>query len=330
MEPLKLEDGLEKMPVLVTGASGFVGSHLVEHLLARGANVTALARSKGRLSLLKPTAQFNFYSCDISQYDEVAEIMSDVRPEVVFHFASFPDGAETFEHMQDCVDANLNGTVNLLEAFRKRPGKLFIYGDSCKVYGNSAVPYREDQPLNPQSSYAMTKAAGWWFCQLYASVHGVPVTSVRPTMIYGPRQSFNLITYLVDCVLQEQREIRLAGGAQTRDPLFIEDAVDAILRLPALAERVKGRAVNVGGGCERTVVEIAKAVVEIMRSDALVVAVPAAIRPTEMLRSYCDNAEAGYLLDWHPRQEFTSGLRLTIAELVRTRTPRCDATEIAS
>jgi nucleoside-diphosphate-sugar epimerase len=322
MELIKRSDNLRGVPVLVTGAGGFIGSHLVEHLLARHAHVTAVARSRDKLALVKNAGSLAHRSCDLSRYDEVEDLISAVRPEVIFHFAAYPDGAEDFERAQDCVAANLTATLNLLEAFRRWPGKLFLYGDSCKVYGDAAVPYREDLPLQPRSSYAITKAAGWQFCQLYRAVHGVPVVSVRPTMIYGPRQSYNLITYVVDCVLQEQAEIRLDGGSQTRDPLFVEDAVEAILLMAGRAEQVTGRVVNLGGGCERTVVEIATAVVQLMDSHLPVVPVPRAMRPTEMRRSYCDNAEAADLLRWCPRRDFHSGLQLTIADLVQARSKR--------
>lgn len=304
------------VPVVVTGTSGFIGSHLVEHLLARGARVTALARTRGKLAQITPCAPLEYISCDIADTNHVEELISELRPQVIFHFAACPDGAEEFERSKECLDTNLAGTVNLLEAFRRWPGKLFVYGDSCKVYGDAVVPYRSFHPLKPRSSYAITKAAGWQFCELYHSVHNVPVTSVRPTMIYGPRQSFNLISYVVESVLRGVTDIRLDGGSQTRDPLFIEDAINAILELPAVADRVNGKVVNIGGGHERTVAEIASIVVALMEREIPVVSVAKAMRPTDMHRSYCDNMEAKEMIGWHPRYDLTSGLRLTIADIV--------------
>jgi len=304
--------------VLVTGASGFIGSHLVEQLVAKQAEVTAIARTQGKLGALR-AGSFAFETCDLENRREVESVVASVRPDIIFHFAAHPDGVENFERVQDCVAVNLTGTINLLEAFRQWPGSLFVYGDSCKVYGDAAPPYRENSPLDPRSSYAIAKAAAWQFCKLYHSVHGVNVISVRPTMIYGPRQSYNLITYVVNCVLQQKPQVLLDGGWQTRDPLFIEDAVEAILLMPARAERLAGRVMNLSGGCERTVVEIATAVLDVMGSRIPVIAVPRKMRPTEMQRCYGDNAEAAELLQWSPQLDLHSGLQVTIADLVHSR-----------
>lgn len=304
--------------VLVTGASGFIGSHLVEHLVAAGARVTALARTFGKLSRL-PQCGYTFVRCDLEEERDVVEAVCAANPEYLFHFAAHPDGGETFERARSSVAVNLMGTINLLEAFRHRPGRLFVFGDSCKVYGDTGVPYRESSPLDPRSSYAIAKAAAWHFCRLYQSVHGINVASLRSTMIYGPRQSFNLITYVVDCVLQGRPQVLLDGGWQTRDPLFIGDAVEAILRVPSRIETLSGRVVNLSGGCERTVIDIASAVLEMMGSRIPVVTVPAKMRPTEMLRSYGDNLEAAELLDWSPCLDLGAGLEVTIADLVQSR-----------
>jgi UDP-glucose 4-epimerase len=210
-------------------------------------------------------------------------------------------------------------TLNILEAFRLVSGDLFVYGDSCKVYGNCDVPYLEATPAQPLSSYAIAKYAGWQLCELYSRVHNVSAVSIRPTMIYGPRQSFNLISFVVDCVLDGKCEVVLDGGSQTRDPLYLDDAVEAFVSAAGLGSRLSRRVANIGGGNERSVLQLAKLVLEIMDADLRVVEAPARTRPTETKRSYCDNQESREMLGWQPQVSLREGLSKTIQYLVQSR-----------
>jgi nucleoside-diphosphate-sugar epimerase len=210
-------------------------------------------------------------------------------------------------------------TLNALEAFRLASGKLFVYGDSCKVYGNCNVPYLEAMPAQPISAYAIAKSAGWQLCDLYSRVHNLCAVSIRPTMIYGPRQSFNLISFVVDCVLDGKREVVLDGGSQTRDPLYVDDAVAAFVSTACLGSTLSRRIVNIGGGNEQSVLQLAELVLELMDADLRVVEAPSRTRPTETKRSYCDNRESRTMLDWQPRVSLREGLSRTIEYLVQSR-----------
>lgn len=311
---------LAKKRVLVTGASGFMGSHLVERLTCAGTRIAALARSSiGKLAEIDAQHTFSFFLCDLLDAEETKEVVKSFAPEIVFHFAAHPDGRESFEQTHAAIQGNLIATLNILEAFRLCGGELFIYGDSCKVYGNSAVPYREAMPMKPESSYAIAKAGGWELCDFYRQLHGIATVSIRPTLIYGPRQSYNLISYVVDCVLAHKREVRLDGGSQTRDPLYIDDAIDALLATARLGQRVSGRVVNIGGGTEISVSALASMVIELMGSRIPVVPLPERARPTEMWRSYTDNLEAQAILRWRPRTELRNGLEQTLKYLTGGR-----------
>lgn len=304
--------------VLVSGASGFLGSHLVERLVRDGAVVGALSRSRGWLDSLDMRGKVSFIPCDLCDAEKAQEAISGFAPEILFHFAGQPDGTEGLKQAHSVIKHNVAGTVNALEGFRLAKGDVFVYGDSCKVYGNGEVPYRENSPIRPDSSYAIAKSAGWQFCQLYQKIYGMAVVSVRPTLIHGPRQGYNLISYVVQNVLEGKTEIRLDGGAQTRDPMFVDDAVDAYLATAVRGNLLAGRVINIGGGCEYSVAEISARVVELMGGEQQIVAVARNARPTEMWRSYCDNVEATELLGWRPNTSLRAGLEKTIAYLVRT------------
>lgn len=301
---------------LVTGGSGFLGSHMVERLLQEGAIVGALARTEGKLAEIPQCSKWVFLGCDLTDAERTRETIASFAPQILFHFASHPDGQEHFDRATVAVQGNIIATLNVLEAFRLCGGELFVYGDSCKVYGDSDVPYRATMPLKPISSYAIAKAAGWEFCQLYSRLYGLATVSVRPTLIYGPRQSYNLISYVVERVLEQGAEVPLDGGTQTRDPLFVEDAMDAFVAIAQLGVQGAGHIINIGGGNEQSVSDLAAMTISLMGSRAHIVSVPARTRPTEMQRSYCDNVEAQRILGWQPRTDLPTGLGRTLQYLI--------------
>ena len=310
------DSGLSGKRVLVTGAGGFIGSHLVERLISHEVEVAALDMAEGRLAFLPVRTGFRFLQCDLRDSASTLREVGLFDPHIIYHLASHPDGHEDFSQIESSIKGTLCTTVNVLEAFRNCcNAELFVYGDSTKAYGDSNVPYRQAMPLQPLSSYGIAKAAGWQFCEMYRRVHALPSVSVRPTVIIGPRQAFNLIDYVVGCVLAGKEAVRLDGGDQTRDPLYIEDALDAYLAVACAGTRLSGQAINISGGAEYTVREIASTVVRLMGAAVPVVCVPCFRRPTDTERSWGDNAEAAKLLGWRPRTNLEEALRTTIQSL---------------
>lgn len=304
---------LEGRPVLVTGAGGFIGASLVRALVREGAHVVALTRARGRMA--QDCAGALVLVADLLEAEHVREIVSTTRPEVVFHLAAQPDARETGPQVRTCIDSNVTGTANLLEAMRELDDPCLVYGDSSKVYGNSGVPFRSNQPLQPLCSYAVSKAAGWSLIDMYRRVHGLRAMSVRPTLVYGPEQGFNLFSFLCDSVWTGKPEIPLDGGQQTRDPLYIDDAVDAFIRVAEFRDALDGRVMPVGGGRELSVLALAELTVSLLNGKQPVVPRPAQARPTEMLRSWSDNAEIEQLIGWRPRVSLEQGILRTAAWL---------------
>lgn len=297
--------------VAVVGGTGFIGSHLVERLVCEGAEPLAVAHTPARLPhLAAVAAQCAFAVADISDAASIDGVFRRWRPEVVFHLAAEPDAEESFDHITACVRTNGLGLVNTLRAAAISGAEVFVYGASAKDYGNAPVPYRASQPANPVCSYAIVKAAGWQLCQLAASFAGLNVVALRPTFVYGPRQNRNVITYVHECVGQN-RPVRLMGGSQTRDPLYIEDAVRAFV-LAAVEPRAWGHAIPIGGGQELSVTSLCEAVIAALGAQTRVVAGAEQPRATEIWRSSSDNIDAARLLGWEPWVTLSDGLARTV------------------
>lgn len=313
-----LDSSLKGKRVLVTGGDGFIGSRLVERLAAERAEVLAVDQVCRRLPLVA-TSGWQFEQLDLGEPDAVANCVRHFRPQLVYHLASAPDRQEDFGQVLRSVDSNLRLTIHVLEAFRLHPGELFVFADSAKVYGNSGVPHEAARELNPLSSYAIGKCASWQYCQYYQRLYGLNVVALRPTLTYGPGQPRNLMTVVVESVLEQQAVLPLAGGHQTRDPLYVDDAVSAYLAAGQRGAQLSGRAINVGGGREISVVDLVTLMIHLMGGQTVPQADPSQIRPTETLRSYCNNTDAEKWLGWQPRVDLETGLQRTIESLLADR-----------
>lgn len=305
-----------RMRTLVTGAGGFIGATLVNRLVELGTDVVAVARRPGRLEASAPG--YRFVACDLRSAEQVLVAVQAAQPQVVFHLAAHPDAKENGRQVQEAIQHNIVGLANLLDAMMTLPAVSLVYGDSAKVYGNGGVPYRSDQALEPLSSYGVSKAAGWHLIDLYRRVHGLQATGLRPTLVYGPGQGFNLFTFLINAVASATDEIPLDGGSQTRDPLYIDDMVEALIAVSRNIRQLNGMNLPIGGNHEMSVEEIARTTVRLLGGKQRVVVRPGNVRPTETMRSWCDNREATALLGWSPRMSFEAGILETARHLLRT------------
>jgi nucleoside-diphosphate-sugar epimerase len=299
--------------VLVVGGSGFIGSRLVARLVEAGVQVAALSRSAGKLQGLVAPERYRFLECDITSAEQSRRAVLGFGPEIVYFLAGHPDAAESLEQAERCLQVNVRGLLNILDAVVSAGGKLAVIGDSSKIYGNREVPYRDDTAPDPRSSYSISKIAGWEHAKLYARLYGLAVVSIRPTLIYGPGQAHNLISAVAASAARSNEEIRLAGGSQTRAPLYIDDAVDALMRVGEAGSSLAGAVINLGGPEERSVLEIARMTVQALGREVMVSEDTSQLRATETPRSVCDNAAARRLLGWEPLTSLHEGLKKTLA-----------------
>lgn len=301
--------------VAVIGGTGFIGSHLTERLVTEGAEVLAVARSAAHLSSLAAVRNdCTIAVADICDAEAMIRMMRRFRPVAVFHLASHPDAGESFGHLAEGMRINGLGLINTLQAAVAAGTELFVYGASAKDYGNTQVPYRASQSAAPVCSYAIVKSAGWQLCQLVSSFAGLKTVALRPTFVYGPRQGRNVITHVHECVTAG-RPVRLMGGDQTRDPLYIDDAVNAFVAA-ASSPQACGHAIPIGGGQELSVRALCETAIAAFGASVPVVTGAEPPRMTEIWRSSSDNADALRLLGWRPRVSLAEGLARTRGDWV--------------
>ena len=308
------------MRALVCGASGFIGAALVRRLVGRGADVVALSRSRGRLD--PNSTSYRFVACDLCDAEQTRRAIDLSKPQVVFYLAGHPDRKEDGAQVNLVIQNNIVALANLLDALTSLPTVALVYGDSAKVYGNGAVPFRSKQALDPLSSYSVSKETGWRLIDMYRRVHGLQAVGLRPTLVYGAEQSFNLFSHIINAIHSDREDITLDGGGQTRDPLYIDDVIDAFIRAAERVRLLSGMTIPMGGGDERTVEDIARTAVRVLGGRQKVTVCASSVRPTETMRSWCDNAEAFELLGWRPCVELEEGIRRTAgASVMGTRLP---------
>lgn len=308
------------LPVLVTGAQGFVGSWLAERLVAEGARVIAPWRDVAAESRFRTDGieeRCDLVQLDLADYAELLRVLHEYRVRAVFHLAS-QSVAEVAERLPyPTFEANVRGTWTVLEACRaaREVGEeidRIVVSSSARAYGGPrAEPYREDEPLAPSHPYAVSKAAADMVTRSYAATHGLPVGLTRMANVYGGGDfAFSrLVPGACRALLDGDRPELRSDGTAEREPLYVEDAVDAYL---AVAESLDdpamvGRAWNAGGGEVLPVIEVVRRLIAVAGVE---VEPEPKGEPAEGLdRQAVDSTAIRTELGWEPRRSLDDGLR---------------------
>jgi NAD dependent epimerase/dehydratase len=307
--------------VLVTGAGGFIGSHLVERLVGLGARVTAFVRytSTGTLGWLdrSPVREsIEVIAGDIEDAALLGRACEGV--DTVFHLAALIGIPYSYVAPASYVRTNVVGTTVVLEAARAARVRRLVHTSTSEVYGTArTVPMREDHPIQAQSPYAASKASADALALSYWRSFNLPVTVVRPFNTYGPRQSARAVIPTIITQAMTSNEIRLGSVVPTRDFTYVADTVNGFVTLAAADDAV-GAVVNVGSQTEISIGELAGRIAARVNQAARVCTDEQRIRPeaSEVDRLCADSARAR-ALGWEPQHTLDRGLDLTI-EWVRT------------
>jgi UDP-glucose 4-epimerase len=308
------------MKALVTGGAGFVGSNLVDALVARGDAVEVVDDlSTGRRENLAGALERGavLHEADVRDAERMHALVAAGGPDVVFHLAAQIDVRHSVADPAFDSAINVTGTINLLEAARRAGVRRFVNSSTGgAIYGDAeAIPTPEGVVPAPMSPYGQSKHAAEGYVALYARLHGLPAISLRYSNVYGPRQDpageGGVVAIFCGKLLDGATPTVFGDGTQTRDYVYVGDVVAANL---AAADSAAQGAVNVGTGVETTVLELAGALREL--GDGRPFSPEhAPERPGELHRSAIDPARARELLGWEPRTTLGEGLRRTLATL---------------
>jgi NAD dependent epimerase/dehydratase len=305
---------------LVTGADGFIGSHLVERLVAEGALVRAfcLYNSRGSAGWLddlsaETRAAIDIQLGDIRDARFVEAATTDI--EVVFHLAALIAIPYSYVAPESFIDTNVRGTLNALEGARRAAVRRFIQTSTSEVYGTpDSLPIREKHPLQAQSPYAASKVAADQLALAYRGSYDLPVVILRPFNTYGPRQSERaVLPTMLRQLLSGRREIRLGRLDPRRDLTYVADTVDGFVRA-ATAAGLDGATVQLGTGRSESIGELFAMACRILGVEARVVEDQTRVRPdgSEVLVLQSDPSRARTLLGWEARTSLEDGLAATI------------------
>ncbi len=316
---------LKNERVLVTGACGFIGSHLVERLVEMGAKVRAFVfynsfNHWGWLDSLpeEKLQKIEVFAGDVRDLPCVKRAMEGVK--VVFHLAALIGIPYSYIAPESYVDTNVKGTLNILQAGRERGVAKIIHTSTSEVYGTAQyVPMDEKHPLQGQSPYSASKIAADVLAQSFHLSFGLPVAICRPFNTFGPRQSARAIipTVLIQGMAGKSR-IRLGNTQTTRDFNYVSDTVEGFIRIAESREAV-GQVINIGSGQEIAITSLLKKVSEVLGRDIRVNKDRERVRPSssEVFRLCADNTKAREILGWKPKVRLEEGLRRTAEWLMK-------------
>lgn len=307
--------------ILVTGAGGFIGSHLVAALLARGLSVRAFVRYNSRNNWgwledleARQLQNLDVFVGDISDSNSVSEAMQGCG--IVFHLAALIGIPYSYNAPYSYVETNITGTLNILQAARRQQVERVLVTSTSEVYGTAQfVPITEDHPCQGQSPYSATKIGADALADSFWRSFSLPVTIVRPFNTYGPRQSARaIIPATIIQALAGKTELLLGSLHPTRDMVFVADTAEGFIRIAECDEAV-GKVVNIATGREATIGQIVQCILELMGIKSKIILDSERVRPvkSEVERLLGSPVRLNDLTGWRPGISLEEGLGLTIA-----------------
>jgi UDP-glucose 4-epimerase len=303
----------EKLPVLVTGAAGFIGSHLVRRLVTAGAEVNVVLKKEAAPWRIQDIIdQLTVFECDITDYPSLQNTLSSLQPQIVFHLSAHVDVTRSWEFVHSLVLHNIQGTINIITALKDTGFKSFVYAGSSEEYGNLPSPLSESQRESPISPYSFSKLSGTLFCQMAARTFDLPITVLRFFPTYGPYQEGSMLIPAAIRELLAGREFRMTHGEQRRDFIYVDDVVEAFLRVAA-CEKTAGEVFNVGTGVPRKVKEVIDIITKQIGKECSVLRGAIPCRKGEGDECYSNNQKLLDVIGWAPEISLEEGLAITVA-----------------
>ena len=310
--------------ILITGADGFIGSHLVEELTKHQCNITAMSlynsfNTWGWLEDIDKNILDNIevISGDIRDYKFVNKAVQN--SDIIFHLASLIAIPYSYHSPNSYLQTNVQGTLNILESALDTNIEKIIHTSTSEVYGDTKIlPISEETPIISKSPYSATKIAADQLAYSYFSSFNLPVSIIRPFNTYGPRQSNRaIIPTIITQMLSENKKIKLGSLYPTRDFSYIADTVDGFIHV-GKSPKSLGEVINIGSGFEISIKDLCELIREIIDTDIRIISDKSRIRPKsgEVYRLKADNKKAKKLLNWSPKYSGKLGLKKGLVETI--------------
>ena len=303
---------------LVTGADGFIGSHLTEMLAEKGYFVKALTcynsfNNWGWLENIVYKKNVEILSGDVRDPHYCKEITKDV--DLIFHLAALIAIPFSYISVDSYLDTNIKGTLNICQAAKANKVKRLIHTSTSEVYGTARyVPIDEKHPLQPQSPYSASKISADAIALSFFNSFDLPLTIARPFNTYGPRQSARaIIPTIITQIASKKKEIKLGDTSPTRDFNYVKDCCRAMILLGE-SEKTIGETVNIGSNSEISILDLCNLIKELMSSNIKIISDEKRNRPknSEVFRLWCDNKKINELVGYEPQIKLNEGLKITI------------------
>lgn len=306
--------------ILVTGADGFIGSHLTEALVEAGFDVRAFVcynsfNSNGWLDTISNDIKnkIEFFPGDIRDPNGVREAMKGI--DIVFHLAALIAIPFSYHSPDSYIDTNVKGTLNIIQAARDYNVKRVLVTSTSEVYGTAKfVPITESHPKQPQSPYSASKIGADAIADSFYRSFGLPITIVRPFNTFGPRQSARaVIPTIISQLLNGTKDIKLGDTTPTRDLLFVKDTVNGFLKIAECDELI-GHEVNIATKSEISIGDLAQQLINSINPNAKIITDSERLRPekSEVFRLFGSNEKIKSFTDWNQKYTLEDGLRETI------------------
>jgi nucleoside-diphosphate-sugar epimerase len=309
------DSALSGRRVLITGASGFIGSHLTRRLVADGAIVHALTSTVSSVypaRLLEIRDQITLHEASLDDRGAMQFLADEVKPEYIFHLGAYTHVGKSWHRTDECIQVNIQGTVNLLMAVEPHGFTRFLNTGTSEIYGDIDVPFTEDDQVHPISPYSVSKHAAEEYCRLFADARDLPLVRVRPFNAYGPMQSPDrIIPEIITRGLQGQ-ELKMTQGIQTREFNYVEDLADGFVHL-ATAPEIDGGIFNLGCGREVSMRDLATLILELMGNPITAEFGALPERPIEIYRMHASTEKTTNQVGWTSKISLEDGLERTIA-----------------
>jgi len=292
--------------IFITGGSGFIGSHLIRQLHADGAIISTLTRKR------KPDRTDTNYCGDIKDAAFVTRCVNDFKPDYIFHLAAYKERNEDIRAFSSSIKTNLIGSLNLFSAAQQLDSlQSIVTLGTAEEYGNNILPFNEKFRERPVTPYSFSKVCVSHMGELFFHLYNLPVIILRPTLAYGPGQGTDMFLPSLITSLLEDKPFDMSLGEQTRDFVYVNDLVDALL-IAAANMNARGQTINIGSGVPVKLADITEKIQTLVGRKGLVNIGAKPYRKNEIMEYCVDPKKAENILGWKAKTSLEDGLKETI------------------